>query len=180
MRSNLCIIRGKAHIALEQRQPAKAQWIEALAADAKCVEGYELLQTHSLLTAEESTSLLQSLKYSKEETIIQEVLLCQTPANLKKKPMVARVIQAEKYYNQYNFQQCLQLTTNVLKEDPYDYGKVLLLHVASLVELRKKNELFLYAHQLSEALPSSSLSSFAIGSYYYCSGEYEKARTYFR
>ena len=180
MRSDFCVIRGKAHIALEQRQQAKAQWIEALAIEPKCVEPFELLQYHSLLTSEESNSLIQSLKYSKEDILVQEILLGKSQKASLNNCTTLQITKAENYFNQYNFQNCFKITNEILQNDPYNYGKVLLLHVSSLVELKKKNELFLYAHQLADALPSSSISYFAIGSYYYCTGDYEKARSYFR
>jgi len=194
MRADYCLLRGKAHLALEQRNQAKAQWLEALAADPKCIEAYDLLQSNSMITVEETVSLLNSLKYTEEDSVLKGILLAHI-AKYNKSPQkhftqlknnyaleksaLVQYLQADSLYYNYNFQQCFQITNQIMKEDPYNHGNALLLHISSMAELQKKNELFLCSHQLSELMPDSALTFYAIGAYYYCIKSYDKARVYF-
>ena len=47
------------------------------------------------------------------------------------------------------------------------------------VELQKKNELFMVAHELTEEYPDRAVSWFAVACYYYCVRRFDAARRYF-
>jgi tetratricopeptide (TPR) repeat protein len=87
---------------------------------------------------------------------------------------------AASHYEQYEFSLSHKITKNMLEDDPRLQGDALLLHLASLSELRMKNELLLIAHRLAEERPANHVGHYAIGTYYYSLGEFEKARSHFR
>ena len=61
------------------------------------------------------------------------------------------------------------------KQDPYN-PEVLALHTRCLTECREDTELFIFAHNLSNRLPESSVAWYAIGSYYFLKSNYTEAR----
>jgi len=71
-----------------------------------------------------------------------------------------------------------QLTSKIRAKDPF-HLRCLKVHLAALVELKRKSELFHTAHQLVDAYPSLAMSWFAVACYYYCIGKYEAARRFF-
>lgn len=76
------------------------------------------------------------------------------------------------------FKEAYALSKAALEADPFA-KTLLIVHLAACIELRKKNELFLLAHKLVEAEPANALSWYAVGCYYYCTGQFESARRYF-
>jgi len=66
----------------------------------------------------------------------------------------------------------------VIDKDPFHQG-CLMTHISCLVELEKKDELFILSHQLVENFPNKTVSWFAVGSYYLCVKKYKDARKYF-
>lgn len=71
-------------------------------------------------------------------------------------------------------------TWSILDKDPHHRGAAAIIHLSTLVELKLKNELFYFAHQLVDAAPTSAVSWYGVGCYYYLIGNYENARKYFR
>lgn len=54
----------------------------------------------------------------------------------------------------------------------------LLVHIATLVQLKKCEELFMLAHQLVEARPDDHISWYAVGCYYYSIGHLNAAKNF--
>lgn len=150
-----------------------------------------------MLTMEDTKSLLQSLKYNEEDQFIKNILL----GNLAKyntknsitilntleenyslsNSQIIQELKADSNFYHYNVSECYNITKDILNKDPYHIDNdTFLLHISALVELKMKNELFLWAHQISESFPNSYKANYAIGAYYYCIADYDKARTYFR
>lgn len=53
------------------------------------------------------------------------------------------------------------------------------MHLVSLYELNRKNELFSIAHELVEQHPKHAVAWFGVGVYYYLVANYMEARRYF-
>lgn len=85
---------------------------------------------------------------------------------------------AEYEYSHDRFRRCYALSSRVLANDPYNLS-ILPIHVCSLAKLSLHSELFTLAHQLVEAYPQQAIPWFAVGCYYYMTGDFESARRYF-
>ncbi|GAA53456.1 anaphase-promoting complex subunit 6 [Clonorchis sinensis] len=73
------------------------------------------------------------------------------------------------------FQQCYELTSKVIRIDPYNLS-CLPIHISVLKELDKPNELYRVAYKLMNVYPSNAISWFAVGCYYLCTQRNELAR----
>ena len=60
--------------------------------------------------------------------------------------------QSERYFYNCDYQACFQITSSLMKNDPYN-GACLPIHVSCLIELEKPNELFHLAHKLVDLFP---------------------------
>jgi anaphase-promoting complex subunit 6 len=85
---------------------------------------------------------------------------------------------AEWYYHRGDFQKCHDACVEICERDPFQL-KALPVYLAVTVELRKKNELYLRAHELVEEYPTRAVSWFAVGCYYYCVRRFDAARRFF-
>ena len=88
------------------------------------------------------------------------------------------VDKAESLYQLHDSQRSYSLTRHIRLKDPY-HLRCIPVHLASLVELKYKSELFYTAHLLIESYPNNHLSWFAVGCYYYCIGRYDAAGRFF-
>ncbi|KAJ5076788.1 cell division cycle protein [Anaeramoeba ignava] len=75
-------------------------------------------------------------------------------------------------------QECFEITSSILEEDENEESTIT-LHISTLVQLNKINDLFKLAHKLASEYPDHHLAWFSIGCYYYLLKQYEKARAYF-
>ncbi|KAF0389227.1 ApcC hetero-tetramer Cut9-Hcn1 [Gigaspora margarita] len=71
---------------------------------------------------------------------------------------------ADELYTQCQFKECLEVTTKLLELDMYNQA-CLPIHIVCLYELREKNQLFLFAHELVEHSPGKAIMWFSIGCY---------------
>lgn len=85
---------------------------------------------------------------------------------------------ADYLYHQGEFQRCYDTTKALLEKDPYQLN-CMPFHIASALELGRKNDLFLRAHNLVQEYPQKAISWFAVGCYYYCIRQFDHARRYF-
>jgi len=85
---------------------------------------------------------------------------------------------AEGLYQQHDLHGAYQVTKKIRAVDPY-HLRCITVHVASLVELKRKSELFHTAHQLVDSYPSHAIAWFAVGCYYFCIGKFDPARRFF-
>ncbi|XP_006927488.1 cell division cycle protein 16 homolog isoform X3 [Panthera pardus] len=85
---------------------------------------------------------------------------------------------AERHYYNCDFKMCYKLTSVVMEKDPF-HANCLPVHIGTLVELNKANELFYLSHKLVDLYPSNPVSWFAVGCYYLMVGhKNEHARRY--
>ncbi|XP_027632020.1 cell division cycle protein 16 homolog isoform X3 [Tupaia chinensis] len=195
IKSSICLLRGKIYDALDNRTLATYSYKEALKLDVHCFEAFDLLTSHHMLTAQEEKELLESLPLSKLCTEEQELLHFLFENKLKKynKPSETVVPEsvdglqenldvvvslAERHYYNCDFKMCYKLTSVVMEKDPF-HANCLPVHIGTLVELNKANELFYLSHKLVDLYPSNPVSWFAVGCYYLMVGhKNEHARRY--
>ncbi|KAB0403193.1 hypothetical protein E2I00_015013, partial [Balaenoptera physalus] len=171
IKSSICLLRGKIYDALDNRTLATYSYKEALKLDVYCFEAFDLLTSHHMLTAQEEKELLESLPLSKLCTEEQELLRFLFENKLKKynKPSETVIPEsvdglqenldvvvslAERHYYNCDFKMCYKLTSVVMEKDPF-HANCLPVHIGTLVELNKANELFYLSHKLVDLYPSN-------------------------
>jgi anaphase-promoting complex subunit 6 len=87
-------------------------------------------------------------------------------------------LRARRHFDILNFEECLRVTRSILSRDPFVDKRVLLVHLAALVELDERHELFVIAHTLVEKSPREACSWLAVGYYYFSCSKFELARRY--
>ncbi|XP_040281013.1 cell division cycle protein 16 homolog [Bufo bufo] len=195
IKSSICLLRGKIYDALDNRTLATYSYKEALKFDVYCFEAFDLLTAHHMLTAQEEKELLDSLPLSKKCPEDQELLRFLFENKLKKynKPSETVIPEsvdglqdnldvvvslAERHYYNCDFKMCYKLTSAVMEKDPF-HANCLPVHIGTLVELNKANELFYLSHKLVDLYPNNPVSWFAVGCYYLMVGhKNEHARRY--
>uniref|UniRef100_A0A8C5F0H5 Cell division cycle 16 n=1 Tax=Gopherus evgoodei TaxID=1825980 RepID=A0A8C5F0H5_9SAUR len=196
IKSSICLLRGKIYDALDNRTLATYSYKEALKLDVYCFEAFDLLTSHHMLTAQEEKELLESLPLGKQCTEEEQELLHFLFENKLKKynkpsetiiPESVDGLQdnldvvvslAERHYYNCDFKMCYKLTSVVMEKDPF-HANCLPVHIGTLVELNKANELFYLSHKLVDLYPNNPVSWFAVGCYYLMVGhKNEHARRY--
>uniref|UniRef100_A0AAQ4QCM5 Cell division cycle 16 homolog (S. cerevisiae) n=1 Tax=Gasterosteus aculeatus aculeatus TaxID=481459 RepID=A0AAQ4QCM5_GASAC len=193
---SICLLRGKIYDAMDNRPLATSSYKEALKLDVYCFEAFDLLTSHHMLTAQEEKDFLDSLPLSQQCTEEEEELLHFLFENKLKKynkpsdlvvPEMVNGLQdnldvvvslAERHYYNCDFKMCYKLTSMVMVKDPF-HANCLPVHIGTLVELGKANELFYLSHKLVDLYPNNPVSWFAVGCYYLMVGhKNEHARRY--
>ncbi|RUS23220.1 hypothetical protein BC937DRAFT_90339 [Endogone sp. FLAS-F59071] len=160
---------------------------EALVGNHMMTNGEEWLFITSLKFEEqcpEDSEFIRSLyitklkKYAHTEEIEAAQTRLETKYNLKENPDVL-FGRAEAAFTQCRFQECYDVTSNILKIDQYN-PLCLPTHLACLYELGLKNELFYLSHELVDRYPEMAVTWFGVGVYYYLIGKNAEARRYFR
>uniref|UniRef100_A0A672I6R1 Cell division cycle 16 homolog (S. cerevisiae) n=1 Tax=Salarias fasciatus TaxID=181472 RepID=A0A672I6R1_SALFA len=194
--SSICLLRGKIYDAMDNRPLATSSYKEALKLDVYCFEAFDLLTSHHMLTAQEEKDFLESLPLSQQCNEEEEELLHFLFENKLKKynkpsdlvvPEMVNGLQdnldvvvslAERHYYNCDFKMCYKLTSMVMVKDPF-HANCLPVHIGTLVELGKANELFYLSHKLVDLYPNNPVSWFAVGCYYLMVGhKNEHARRY--
>ncbi|XP_026152158.1 cell division cycle protein 16 homolog [Mastacembelus armatus] len=196
IKSSICLLRGKIYDAMDNRPLATSSYKEALKLDVYCFEAFDLLTSHHMLTAQEEKEFLDSLPLSQQCTEEEEELLHFLFENKLKKynkpsdlvvPEMVNGLQdnldvvvslAERHYYNCDFKMCYKLTSMVMVKDPF-HANCLPVHIGTLVELGKANELFYLSHKLVDLYPNNPVSWFSVGCYYLMVGhKNEHARRY--
>uniref|UniRef100_A0A9L0RL30 Cell division cycle 16 n=1 Tax=Equus caballus TaxID=9796 RepID=A0A9L0RL30_HORSE len=169
IKSSICLLRGKIYDALDNRTLATYSYKEALKLDVYCFEAFDLLTSHHMLTAQEG---LETQYNKPSETVIPQ------SADGLQENLDVVVSLAERHYYNCDFKMCYKLTSVVMEKDPF-HANCLPVHIGTLVELNKANELFYLSHKLVDLYPSNPVSWFAVGCYYLMVGhKNEHARRY--
>jgi anaphase-promoting complex subunit 6 len=87
-------------------------------------------------------------------------------------------VRAGRLFASLDFDECARLTRAILERDPFVEDRVTVVHLAALVELDERHELFVLAHRLVDSGPRRGISWMAVGYYYFACGKYELARRY--
>uniref|UniRef100_A0A3P8S0K2 Cell division cycle 16 homolog (S. cerevisiae) n=1 Tax=Amphiprion percula TaxID=161767 RepID=A0A3P8S0K2_AMPPE len=164
--SSICLLRGKIYDAMDNRPLATSSYKEALKLDVYCFEAFDLLTSHHMLTAQEG-------EYNKPSDLVVPEMVNGLQDNLD-----VVVSLAERHYYNCDFKMCYKLTSMVMVKDPF-HANCLPVHIGTLVELGKSNELFYLSHKLVDLYPNNPVSWFAVGCYYLMVGhKNEHARRY--
>ncbi|XP_071949741.1 cell division cycle protein 16 homolog [Antedon mediterranea] len=193
--SSISLLKGKIFEALENRVQATEHYREALKQDVYCYEAFDLLVKHQMLSCEEERQLIDSLPFTSqcsddEAAILRAVYMSILKKYDKPSPIVTPdalvplkqnldiiTSQAERYYYHSDFRSTYNITNRVLQTDPF-HSTCLPLHIATLVELQKSNELFYLGHRLVDLYPNKAVAWFAVGCYYYLVGKQDAARRF--
>ncbi|GBG90196.1 hypothetical protein CBR_g50377, partial [Chara braunii] len=162
-----------------------------------------------MLTTDEETSLLSSLKFAPEDRWLYLFYQCRAKKYGQVTTIEHKFVQLEKDIAEetvishaevagtslrdnsdliackadyhYHKGEYVQAyeVTNKLLERDPYHIQCMPVHLAAALELRRKNELFLRAHKLVQEYPHKAISWFAVGCYYYCIRQYDSARRYF-
>eukprot|EP00742_Colponemidia_sp_Colp-10_P011512 GILJ01012796.1.p1 GENE.GILJ01012796.1~~GILJ01012796.1.p1 ORF type:complete len:526 (+),score=88.80 GILJ01012796.1:22-1578(+) len=196
MAAALCYLRGHVYDLLENRQQAVKWYREALRQDPHCYEAFEKLVDGQMLSQEQEVQLLELIRFGPEEQWIKLLYSSklnkydQRPAQSTALSVLAQNFKlennldvqssaAERHYYKHEYLQCYQISKRVLSQDPF-HQTVLPVHLASLVALKMKTELFYCAHQLVDAYPQSAVAWFAVGCYYLTIRKLDPSRRFFR
>ncbi|XP_031573394.1 cell division cycle protein 16 homolog [Actinia tenebrosa] len=196
LESVVALLKGTVYEAMDNRSLATECYKEALSIDVHCYEAFDLLISHHMLTDKEERHLLDTLPFQDQCTTEESDLLKflyesrlqkytkpedpKLPATLDSLNDNLDIVvnMAERHFYNCSYSMCHKMTSAVLNSDPY-HESCLPIHISCLVELRKANSLFYFAHKLVDNYPQKAVSWYAVGCYYYLIEKYEQARRYF-
>lgn len=110
--------------------------------------------------------------------IIQQKLSTDKTLSPLKNSTDMKIIVANCLSNLHLYRQSYNISSTILNEHPYNLS-IIVSHIQCLIELGKQSELYKQAHDLICAYPSSAISWFAVGCYYFMIGRYGFARKFF-
>lgn len=203
----MCFLRGICYAKQNAFDRAKECYKDAVRIDVQCFEAFQQLMKNSLMSPDEEWQFLESLDFdaihvtgspssSQEAAEFTKMLYTtrlskyrnpgafmtasetlSTHYNLATNPdlLLAR---ADLLYTQCRYKDALAITDSILQEDKYNFN-VYPLHLACLYELRRKNVLFLVAHDLADSHPEEPSTWLAVGIYYFAIDKIAEARRYF-
>jgi anaphase-promoting complex subunit 6 len=89
------------------------------------------------------------------------------------------VAAAEDLFAKYKYEECYLITSRIIVNEP-GHAQGLPLHLACLAQIpRLSSSLFMLAHKLVEQEPTSPISWYAVGLWYFLGERYAEARRYF-
>ncbi|TPX59347.1 hypothetical protein PhCBS80983_g02521 [Powellomyces hirtus] len=166
---------------------------KAVYEDPRCIEAFNWLLTNHVLTKHEEQTFVKSIDFSicgPDAEFIrllyqastktydeQKVVQLETSYKLKGNQDILQR-RAERLFEQCKYSQCFDITSAIVKRDPFN-SKVVPIHASCLSELGLKNDLFYFAHQLSDIFPERASTWFAVGAYYLMLEKNLEARKYF-
>lgn len=206
--AGMCHLRGLCYAKQNAFERAKECYKTAVFIDVQCFEALSELTKNSLMSPDEEAGFLAALDFSFVQAEGDDAETKDEPANYIKMIYDTQLskyrgwrtwdaafnglathyglennadmllAQADWLYTQCRFQEALSITESVLAEDRFNFSAYP-LHLACLFELKKKNSLFLVAHQLADAHPEQPCAYLAIGIYYFAIDRIAEARRYF-
>jgi len=198
--SSMCYLRGLIHLHNKALDRAKESFLESLALDVKCYESFEALVGGNMLEPEEEWEFIQSLEYHSQtpedalfiqslytvrlkkfnhkEDLFQSLKVLKNQYHLSDDPDTAFGL-ADWLYTNYRFIDCYRVTSRILKLH-YHHLPTLPLHLSSMTMIKKLlPSLFLLAHELIERDPSSPISWYGAGLWYFSQKRWEESRRFF-
>ncbi|TPX08158.1 uncharacterized protein E0L32_001946 [Thyridium curvatum] len=205
--AGMCYLRGICYAKQNAFDRAKDCYKDAVRIDVQCFEAFHQLTKNSLMAPDEEWDFLQSLnfesisiegdadvsseaadftkmlystrlsKYRNPEAFTTASECLASHYNLATNPdlLLAR---ADLLYTQCRYKDALAITSSILDDDKYNFS-IYPLHLACLYELRRKNVLFLIAHDLADNHPEEPCTWLAVGIYYFSIDKVAEARRYF-
>jgi anaphase-promoting complex subunit 6 len=205
--ASMCYLRGICYAKQNAFDRAKESYKQAVEIDIRCFEAFDQLMRNQLLSPAEEWEFLRSLdfesistsedsstmqeagdltkmlytmrmsKYSNSEKFRNTIETLETHYKLGNNHDVL-LAKAETLFTGCKFSEALQLTTEILEHDRYNFA-ALPAHLACLFELGERNALHLLAADLTERHPENPASWLAVGAYYLNIGKIAEARRFF-
>jgi len=202
----MCYLRGLCYAKQNAFDRAKTCYKDAVRIDVQCFEAFDQLMKNKLMSPGEEWEFLESLdfdsiatadgtsgqeaadftkmlyttrlsKYARPDDFAVAVETLSTHYNLSSNPSIL-LAKAELHFTNCRFREALELTTNILENDPYNF-EALPVHLACLYEEHETNALFLLSHDLADTHPDEPATWLAVGTYYMSINSIAQARSYF-
>ncbi|MFH4979720.1 hypothetical protein AB6A40_006429, partial [Gnathostoma spinigerum] len=187
MEGALLLLLGKTYLILQNRLSAQKCLHRAVLKDPCLVEAMELIQKYNLLSKKGFEDLINRapLKSCGVPDVLKHFELLDNDVDLDESTINSsissdlsiRTSLATRLYRSGNVAKANRITSEILNEAGI-FQDCLLVHVATLVHLRKADELFSLAHQLVDNQPDNELSWYTVGCYYYTIGQLVAAKNF--
>ena len=204
--AGMCYLRGLCYAKQNAFDRAKECYKDAVRIDIQCFEAVEQLTKNSLMSPGEEWDFIDGLnfdtiqphdpklaseaadftrnlyltrlsKYQRPEEFHDAIETLSTHYHLGANPDLL-LSKAEIHFTLSRYQSALDLTTQILESDPYNFA-CLPLHLALLHQLRHTNALFALSHDLADTHPHEPCTWLAVGTYYLATNRVPEARSYF-
>lgn len=192
--SGMFTLKGQIYEAMDNRELAKECYKQALMLDCCCYEAFNNLIQHHMLNGTDENDLIESMKAKTYPSEVNQKIAIRLYERMLKKynklqhvaveslgvletNMDVQVMKAETHFYNCNFHACHDVTSHILRQDPYN-PTCLPVHVSVLVELKKTKDLFSLAHKLVDLCPDKEISWFSVGAYYFLINKQEQTRRY--
>ncbi|KAJ8325541.1 anaphase-promoting complex subunit Cut9 [Batrachochytrium dendrobatidis] len=199
--ATVAYIRGLAQLHLNRNERAKKCFLDSLKIDYRSYQALDALLQNHLVSEKEMRDLPDLLELNNSnsqatefvctvyQSKINQFKLSAHPSQLKDNTLLLTrynllhstdllLADARKQHIMANYEAVLQITTNILRKDPYNMD-CLLLYVSALLETGNTRKLFLKAHELAEMFPNKRVSMYAVATYYLSVKKYREAQAYF-
>jgi anaphase-promoting complex subunit 6 len=204
----MCYLRGLCFAKHNAFDRAKECYKDAVRIDIQCFEAFDQLVKNALMSPGEEWDFLDSLnfesvqqdsgtadivpeaadfvrnlystrlsKYTHPEVFNTAIETLSTHYKLGQNADIL-LARAEILFTCSRFQDALDLTSQILKTDPYNFA-CMPLHLALLHQLDHQHALFALAHDLADTHPEIPCTWLAVGTYYYAKDRIPEARSYF-
>ncbi|VDO27497.1 unnamed protein product [Onchocerca flexuosa] len=170
--AGLLLLLGKAYLITQNRRAAFSCLQGAVYKDDSCIEAFELIQKYRLYSKQRFEELIErsgdKSSMLSADASINEALM--TDLSI----LTAR---AAYLYQTGDLTGAYNITNEILNEAGI-FQDCLLIHIATLVQLRKFESLFILAHQLVDSQPDNEVSWYTVGCYYYSIGQLGAAKNF--
>lgn len=193
IRALLCVMRARVYVEMENAPRAVLSYKRALRCDLHCAAAFAGLTQSGLLSREEAQRFIMEITAESpaEPPAELRAWLCKfyrasidrshplpaSPAAMSEN-LDSLAVRAVRQYEALDFSGCVALCRQILKTDPFADERVVVTHLAALVELDERHELFVTAHALVDKNPRDGVSWMAVGYYYFACGKLDAARRY--
>ncbi|KAK0404248.1 hypothetical protein QR680_017363 [Steinernema hermaphroditum] len=193
---SLLVVLGKTYVIMQNRKAAGSCYRICLEYDILNVEAAQELIRHKLQTPAEILDILnrgvehRSLSPA-ESQLFEMVKLLVAEVNLNEeqnypdseikeafyKCPTTRATAACELFRRGEVERAYHITYELMKEEgPVGLG--LLVHIGTLVQLKKKEELYTLSHRLIEMNPEDEVAWYAVGCYFHIVEDRRDAKTY--
>uniref|UniRef100_A0A915PZK6 Uncharacterized protein n=1 Tax=Setaria digitata TaxID=48799 RepID=A0A915PZK6_9BILA len=188
--AGLLLLLGKAYLMTQNRRAAFSCLQGAVYKDDSCIEAFELIQKYRLYSMQRFEELIErSGDKSRLVVTLRNYYFSQGRKNANLLNMDSSVNEAlltdlsiltarAAYLYQTGDLIGAYNITNEILTDAGMFQDCLLIHIATLVQLRKFESLFILAHQLVDSQPDNEVSWYTVGCYYYSIGHLGAAKNF--
>ncbi|KHN82823.1 Cell division cycle protein 16 -like protein [Toxocara canis] len=168
LESGLLLLLGKTYLISQNRHAARLCLQSAVRKDPCAIEAMEIIHKYNLIPKrnfEELVDWFPSLDCGVPNALVHFSIMDgrkkdavgESSVEALNEDFSVRTAKAIQYYRIGDIYQANKISTQVL-EDAGMFQDCILVHVATLVQLRKSDELFILAHQLVDNQPDNELS----------------------